>query len=147
MVRRLLNSRRRPGRPVLSLLALTAVLALAAPLAAQEETAAGVQVDLAFGTGLDGQTRNLEGEGVAFPAATEKVFCLTRIRGLEAPGTVTHAWYHEGRTLARVDLPVGSADWRTWSSKRLLPSWTGHWEVKVLDASGKVLATAGFDVN
>ena len=137
--------RRRGDWIVLTLLAL--VLVVATGVSAQTEPADEVQVDLSFGTGIDRETRTVVGEATAFAADTEKVFCLTRVRGLVAPDTVTHAWYHEGRTMARVDLSVGSGDWRTWSSKRLLPSWTGHWEVKVLDASGKVLATAGFDVN
>ena len=68
------------------------------------------------------------------------------MRNVSAPDTVTHVWYHEGKTMARVDLNIGSADWRTWSSKRILPSWTGSWEVKVLDADGMVLASAGFVV-
>ena len=59
---------------------------------------------------------------------------------------MTHAWYHEGETRARVDLPVGSLSWRTWSSKRILPSWTGRWEVKVLDAEGTVLGAAAFEI-
>ena len=65
---------------------------------------------------------------------------------MSPPTTVTHAWYHEGKTMARVDLTVGSENWRTWSSKSYLPSWTGSWEVKVLDTDGMVLGAAEFEV-
>ncbi|TFG85780.1 MAG: DUF2914 domain-containing protein, partial [Gemmatimonadales bacterium] len=103
-------------------------------------------IEVAFGMDLDRENRVLVGQAEEFGSDVERIFCLTRIRGLVSPTTVTHAWYHEGQAMARVELKVGSADWRTWSSKKILPAWTGHWEVKVLDASGKVLATSGFTV-
>jgi hypothetical protein len=105
-----------------------------------------IQVEITFGTEVDKETRTVTGEATTFGTDLELVYCLTRIIGYEPPATVTHAWYYEGKTMARVDLKVGSPDWRTWSSKRYLPAWTGHWEVKVLDEAGKVLASAGFDI-
>jgi hypothetical protein len=114
--------------------------------AAQTDGSGGVTVDLAFGRDVDRAARELLDAGTDFPADGGKVYCLSRVQGLAAPDTVTHAWYHEGRTMTHVKLGVGSADWRTWSSKNYLPAWTGQWEVKVLDRSGKVLATAGFTV-
>ncbi len=121
----------------------------------QDEVAAdgpAAAVEVMFGTGVDRATRSIEGKtgefaADGFSAEEGRVFCLTRIQNLEAPAAVTHVWYHEGKTMARVELTVGSADWRTWSSKRILPAWTGNWEVKVLDANGMVLASAGFTVN
>ncbi|MCP4572388.1 MAG: DUF2914 domain-containing protein [bacterium] len=71
---------------------------------------------------------------------------MTRVWGLAGDTSVTHAWYHEGETKARVDLPVFGGHWRTWSSKLILPAWTGAWEVKVLDADGSVLASASFEI-
>lgn len=109
-----------------------------------EETSAQAQIDAQLGTRLDRETRSLVDPTDRFASDVEKIYCLTRIRGLQAPTTVTHAWYHEGEAMARVALNVGSADWRTWSSKRILPAWTGQWEVKVLDETGKVLHTSAF---
>lgn len=129
----------------LSLIALLTVGAVVAQ-AQDEEPAAEPQIIAAFGTDLDRPNRALLGEGTVFPAGVERIWCLTRIQGLSAPTTVTHAWYHEGESKARVELNVGSSDWRTWSSKRILPAWTGAWEVKVLDESGKVLGTYGFTI-
>lgn len=105
-----------------------------------------VSVDLVFGTDVDRETRRIVDQADAFGPDVERVFCLTRVRGLGGDTTVTHAWYHEGETKARVDLPVRAAHWRTWSSKRILPTWTGAWEVKVLDADGTVLASASFEI-
>lgn len=125
---------------------LLIVATLAVPGLGAEAAAEAPAVDIAFGTGIDRETRLLTGEAEVFGTDHESIFCLTRIRGLTPPANVTHAWYYEGKTMARVDLKVGSSDWRTWSSKRYLPAWTGQWEVKVLDPSGRVLATGSFAI-
>lgn len=131
-----------------TLLLLVLLVGLSAAAAEdQEAVAVSATVDMTFGTEVDREARALTGTASEFPADTGRIFCLTRLQGLEVPTTVTHAWYHEGKPMARVELKVGSADWRTWSSKALLPAWTGSWEVKVLDESGKVLAASGFSVN
>jgi hypothetical protein len=130
-------------------LAVLLTLLAAAAMAQTEEAvapAAAGWVTIEFGSGLDAETRQLIEPGTTFAPDVDKVWCLTRVEGLTAPTTVTHAWYQEGETRARVDLPVGSANWRTWSSKRILPSWTGRWEVKVLDAEGTVLGSASFEI-
>jgi hypothetical protein len=79
-----------------------------------------------------------------FPADVERVCCFTQILGAPKPTTITHVWYHEGKTMAKVNLPVRAATWRTYSSKKIWPTWTGTWEVKILDENGAVLATAEF---
>lgn len=127
---------------------------------AQEETAAvaenpgpgepapreGIWVDFFFGTGVDTESRSITGAAHSFAADGERVYCLTRVHGMKPPASVTHAWYYEGKTMARVDLTIGSENWRTWSSKSYLRGWTGNWEVKVLDEDGMVLGSAGFEV-
>jgi hypothetical protein len=106
----------------------------------------GVWVDIFFGTEIDKETRAVIGEATTFPADGVRVYCLTRVHGMSPPTTVTHVWYHESKTMARVDLPVGSENWRTWSYKTYQPAWTGSWEVKVLNEDGMVLGAAGFEV-
>jgi len=106
----------------------------------------GIWVDVFLGTDIDKKTRSVIGEAVTFPADGERVYCLTRVHGMSPPTTVTHVWYYEGKTMARVDLSVGSENWRTWSFKTYKPGWTGSWEVKVLDEDGMVLGSAGFEV-
>jgi len=125
------------------------------PLMAQDEMVSDppeIVVQVTFGADVDRVARTLidlrdEFAASEFSAEEGQVYCLTRVMNLDHPETVTHVWYHEGKTMARVELMVGSADWRTWSSKRILPAWTGSWEVKVLDVNGMVLASAGFVVN
>lgn len=106
----------------------------------------GIWVDVFFGTDIDKDTRAVVGEGSTFPFDGGRVFCLTRIHGMSPPTSVTHVWYYEGKTMARVELSVGSENWRTWSFKTYKPEWTGFWEVKILDGDGMVLGSAGFEV-
>ena len=133
-------------RKSVTMIAMTAALALVPVGIAGAAAADHVQVELAFGTEVDRETRTLVGEAETFASDVPSVYCLSRIHGLSGDTTVTHAWYHEGVTRAKVELPVRSENWRTWSSKRMLPGWTGTWEVKVLDADGTVLASATFEL-
>jgi hypothetical protein len=73
-----------------------------------------------------------------------KLYCFTRIVGAQGDTEVTHIWYYQDNELARVTLPVKSADWRTYSSKRFLPQWAGQWKVVVLDGDGNEIATIPF---
>ena len=116
------------------------------PGSAGEPAATLTVAEIGVGTGWDNQTRALLGADTSFAAGTERLYCRTLITGAEPPSTVTPVWDHEGRTMARVELTVGSSHWRTVSSKGLLPEWTGAWEVKVLDPAGTVLESVQFTV-
>ncbi len=131
----------------LSLLVL-AILMVSVPLVVRgDEPTTVPRVDLVLGRGLDIPNRAIVDPADAFDSAVGQVFCLARVVGAVAPTSVTFVWYHEGKTMARVDLPVRSADYRTWSSKNILPAWTGAWEIKVLDPKGQVLGQASFRIN
>lgn len=62
---------------------------------------------------------------------------FTELRGLEGR-TVTHRWMHDGESHAEVEFDVGGPRWRVWSSKDLLPGWTGAWTVEVVDDTGEL---------
>jgi len=81
------------------------------------------------------------------PASVGKLFCFTRIAGAPEGARVFHVWYQGDREMARVELLVRSSNWRTWSSKTLLPDWTGDWRVVVVDDQGQVLLTLPFNLN
>jgi hypothetical protein len=80
----------------------------------------------------------------SYPATAEKLFCFTRIVGAAEGDRVFHVWYWGEQEMARVELPVRSSDWRTWSSKSLLPGWAGNWRVEVVDAEDRLLLTIPF---
>jgi len=94
---------------------------------------------------VDKENREPVGAGDRFPADVGNLTCFTRIKG-GSGGKIVHAWIHEGHTRARVTLEIGSDSWRTWSTKRILPSWTGRWEVKVMTPDGVVLKSIPFTV-
>ncbi len=82
------------------------------------------------------------------PNNLEKIYCLSAIKTDEAPTTIYHVWYYNGKEIAKIELPIklNSPNYRVWSSKKLLPSWTGDWKLSVLDKDGNVLAEKEFKV-
>lgn len=86
-------------------------------------------------------------EGETFPSDSERLFCFVEVRGAKGETEVTHVWYWKEEEMARVDLGVRSARWRTWSSKRILEHWTGPWRVDVLNPEGTVLRSISFQVS
>lgn len=129
------------------MLILVLSLGLMAPVAGAQENEApadGPRVDAAA-ICLGVEDHQPVGEASVFSADVDRLYCWTRLADLEGQ-TVVHAWIHEGTTRARVSLRVGSPMWRTYSSKRILPSWTGDWEVKVMTQDGQVLSTLAFQV-
>jgi hypothetical protein len=143
------------GLSACALLALlTAPQVSAAPVSpsspdttAPKPPAMNLRVDeMVFARGYDRLRKAPLDTGSVFPADVGQVICFTRITGATLPTQVTHVWRLQDRTLAEVDLVVGSANWRTYSSKLILPSWTGPWTVDVLDESGTVLASKRFRI-
>jgi hypothetical protein len=86
------------------------------------------------------------GTGEVIPAKTERVFCFTQVDGAQGETQITHNWYHQGALKASVVLPVRTGTWRTWSSKSLLPEWTGEWMVEILSEDGTPLDSVIFFV-
>jgi hypothetical protein len=86
------------------------------------------------------------GAGDVIPAGADRVFCFTQIDGIHEAAEITHNWYYQGSLKASVVLPVHASGWRTWSSKSLLPEWTGEWMVEVLSKDGTPLESILFYV-
>jgi len=74
-----------------------------------------------------------------------RVFFFTDLRGLGGQ-IVTHRWELDGQVIAEITFKVGSGTrWRVYSSKNLLPEWTGTWRVVVGNESGETLHTSTFE--
>jgi hypothetical protein len=58
---------------------------------------------------------------------------------------VTHQWTFGGEVMFEKTFAVKGARWRVWTSKTLIPSWTGEWTVNVLDDDRTVLASKSFE--
>lgn len=72
-------------------------------------------------------------------AGNDKVIFFTELRGMEGQA-VKHRWSHGDESLAEVEFNVGGPRWRVWSSKNLLPEWSGEWKVEVIDGEGNVVS-------
>jgi hypothetical protein len=76
------------------------------------------------------------------PNTVDRVFFFSDLRDL-AGQIVTHRWEYAGEVKAEVTFKVGnSARWRVYSSKNLLPEWTGTWTVVVSNQDGQPLQTS-----
>lgn len=81
-----------------------------------------------------------------FTAEVGQVYLWCKVLGAKDTTAVYHVWYYNDEEMARVELPVRSNAWRTWSSKQILPSWTGNWTAKIENADGKVLKEIPFKI-
>ncbi len=75
--------------------------------------------------------------------STAKVYYFTELSDMEGQ-TVTHRWEHNGEIMAEIPFQVSGPRWRVFSSKNLMPDWTGEWKVSVVDASGNTLRADTF---
>ncbi len=73
-----------------------------------------------------------------------RVYFFTDITGLNGH-TIIHRWEYNGQVLAEIDFQVNGDRWRTWSSKNMLSSWLGKWQVSVLDEGGNVIEQSEFE--
>ena len=84
--------------------------------------------------------------GTSFKASVGKLYCFTKIVGARVSSEITHVWYFGNTQVARVNLPVKSFDWRTYSSKTMRPQDIGDWHVDVLGPRGTVLWSVEFKI-
>lgn len=120
------------------------ILVLSSALGAQEEKKQdGIRVGY---SAVCVDVQNLEPLGVdtTFSASVGSLYCFTRIEGATDTTNITHVWYHGEKKMAEVILPVKSVRWRTYSSKKILPNWSGKWNVVVLSEAGDPLAQISF---
>lgn len=73
-----------------------------------------------------------------------RIYFFTEIRGGQGE-TVSHRWLYRDKVMAEVSFRIQGPRWRVWSSKNLLPFWTGTWTVQVVDGNGVVLAKKRFE--
>jgi len=58
---------------------------------------------------------------------------------------VTHQWMFADKVMFEKTFEVNGSRWRVWTSKTLIPSWTGTWTVNVLDDDRSVLISKSFE--
>ena len=58
---------------------------------------------------------------------------------------ITHQWTFNDKIMFEKTFEVKSPRWRVWTSKTLIPSWTGIWTVNVLDEDRSLLSSSSFE--
>jgi hypothetical protein len=117
------------------------LLMIPAALGAQQGVKLAVD-EMVFCTGV--QDRRPVGADTAFASSVGNVYCFVRIVGGTDTSSVDHVWYYNGKEMTGITLPVRSASWRTWSSKKIDPAWEGTWRVDIVSPSGEVLKSREF---
>lgn len=84
--------------------------------------------------------------GFVFSNNIGKVYCYTRVMGAKSDTEIVHNWYYNDVQVASVTLGVRSNNWRTFSSKNILPEFKGNWKVEILAKDGQVLKELTFTV-
>ncbi len=112
------------------------------PATAQQQPALVLE-EIQFCTAVE--DRQPSGVGTVFPDDLDKLFCFTKISGAEGPTYVHHVWYFGNDEIARVELPINSISWRTWSSKKLNMG-LGYGYVEIVSKSGDILGRAEFKI-
>lgn len=130
----------------LACLMFVAVVLMSPLISAQEEPAAGPFTEVETAICAAVEEREPVGEAASFAPDVGQVCLWTKLTGAVDSTSVTHVWYYNGEEMASVELPVKSSMWRTWSSKKILPSWVGEWEVKVVDSQGNILKSVSFKI-
>ena len=103
---------------------------------------AGVAVSrFGLGTGVVGY--ELIGRSDTFRVGTAVVF-WTHLSGGQLGDAIHHLWFHDGRQMADVVLPVNSPSWRTHSRYTLPGGAEGDWTVELRDPQDRVLAILSF---
>lgn len=96
--------------------------------------------------GIQVENRAILGADSTFSPTVDTVFCLTKVTGAQDTTEIFHVWYYGEEEKARTPLSIKSSSWRTWSSKKILQSWTGAWRVAVEDREGNVLTEKSFEI-
>ena len=125
-----------------SLMILGGLLLLSAPQAPADESPLKVAELIVCQAVAD---RSCQAPSRSFGPEIEAVSCLSKVEGATGEAFITHVWQFEGKETRRVKLPLKTASYRTWSSKRVkgLP---GKWRVEILDPLDRSIGVVDFTV-
>ena len=124
-------------RPTMKFLFLTALLVFCSSSFAGEVSRA------LFTIGIDNREPVIMVDSIDSNSYTSISF-FTELNDLSGHN-VTHQWTHNDKVMFEKTFEVRNARWRVWTSKTLIPSWTGAWTVNVLDDDRTVLVSNSFE--
>ena len=124
-------------RPNMKILFLTAALVFSSSSLAGEVSRA------MFTIGIDNREPAMIVDSIDSSTYTSISF-FTEMNDL-AGHNITHQWILNDKVMFEKTFEVKGARWRVWTSKTLIPDWTGLWTVNVLDDDRSVLASKSFE--
>ena len=80
---------------------------------------------------------------VSVPVEMLKVNYFTELLNFKGE-KITHQWTYQGQEMYALSFDVKGPRWRVWSSKRMLPKWSGSWTVNILNATGQIIHSDSF---
>lgn len=96
-----------------------------------------------FTIGVDNREPVLSVDSISSGSYTSISF-FTELNNLSGHN-VTHQWTYDNKVMFEKTFEVKGDRWRVWTSKTLIPGWTGSWTVNVLDDDRTVLASKSFE--
>ena len=124
-------------RPILKFLLVVATLAFSG------HGAAGEVVRAMFTIGVDNREPVIQVDSIDSGSYRSITF-YSELQDLTGHN-ITHQWTFAGEVMFEKTFEVKGPRWRVWTSKTLVPSWTGAWTVNVLDDDRSVLASKSFE--
>jgi len=115
-------------------------VSIAVPCSSQEDKS--VKTDIGIEDAVicrDVIDREPVGAGDVFSTDLTKIMCFTRVTGSKEKTEILHNWYFGDKMVASIPLHVGSTNWRTYSSKKIIPTDSGEWKVEILSQDEALL--------
>jgi hypothetical protein len=112
-------------------------------LCAFANAAAGEVSRAVFATGIDNR-EPISTIDSADSSDLRSISFFTELQDM-AGQTVTHQWTHQDKVMFEKTFEVKADRWRVWTSKTLIPAWSGTWIVNVLDMDRTLLASKSFE--
>lgn len=127
-------------RLLLSVLLFFSLLSL---VSAEEKIMTNLEFsEFVIATGVEDLTPQNIAE--VFSSSHDKLYAFCRVSNAQENTTILHQWYYGNKLMATVPLLIKSASWRTYSSKNIIPAWTGEWRVDITTEDGLLLASLTF---
>ncbi len=124
-------------RPIIKSLVLTAALVISS------NAFAGNVARAIFTIGVDNHEPVIMVDSID-SSSYQSISFFTELSDLTGHN-VTHQWTFNDQVMFEKTFEVKGPRWRVWTSKTLIPSWTGSWTVNVLDDDRTVLASKSFE--
>jgi hypothetical protein len=116
------------------------LLSLALPILAQDIVVSKMEICTTI------ENREPVDTDSVFNSNVGQLYCFTKLTSTQDTSSISHVWLHGDKEMAKVGLTMKAKAWRTWSSKKIIPAWTGQWRVQVQKADGTVVSEKSFTI-